>query len=58
VKIGVPAETKPGERRVALVPRDVALLAADAHDVRVQAGAGSPTGFADDEFQRAVRSRR
>jgi len=53
VKIGVVAETKPGERRVGLVPRDVRSLAADGHEVSVQAGAGAGTGFADDEYRDA-----
>ena len=53
MRIGVPAETKPGERRVALVPRDVAVVSADGHDVTVQRGAGAGTGFADDEYRRA-----
>jgi alanine dehydrogenase len=38
---------------VALVPRDVALLSGDGHDVTVQSGAGSGTGFHDDEYRRA-----
>jgi len=53
MRIVVAVETKPGERRVALVPRDVALLAGDGHDVSVQAGAGSGTGFPDDAYRRA-----
>lgn len=53
MRIAVALETKPGERRVALVPRDVALLTADGHDVCVQAGAGRGTGFADDEYRSA-----
>ena len=53
MRIGIPAETKPGEQRVALVPRDVMLLAADGHEVRVQAGAGTPTGHDDDAYRSA-----
>jgi alanine dehydrogenase len=53
MRIGVPAETKPGERRVALVPRDIALLSGDGHDVSVQGGAGLGTGFSDDGYRRA-----
>jgi len=49
MRIAVVVETKPGERRVALVPSDVALLTRDGHDVSVQAGAGVGTGFSDHE---------
>jgi alanine dehydrogenase len=47
------SETKPSERRVALVPRDIALLSGDGHDVSVQGGAGLGTGFSDDDYRRA-----
>jgi alanine dehydrogenase len=53
MRIGVVLETKPGERRVALVPRDVALLSGDGHDIRVQTGAGSAAGFRDDDYRSA-----
>jgi len=56
VKIGVPQEAKPGERRVALVPRDVARLTSDGHDVRVQSGAGRGTGFGDESYREAGAS--
>ena len=38
---------------MALVPRDIALLSGDGHDVRVQGGAGLGTGFSDDDYRRA-----
>jgi len=38
---------------VALVPRDIALLSGDGHDVSVQGGAGLGTGFSDDDYRRA-----
>jgi alanine dehydrogenase len=53
VIIGVPVEVKPGERRVALMPRDAAVLASDGHEVRVQSGAGRGTGFRDDDYRAA-----
>ncbi|MGZ5036255.1 MAG: alanine dehydrogenase [Usitatibacter sp.] len=53
MRIGVPRETKEGEARVALVPRDVAILAADGHDVLVQSGAGARIGFGDDAYRSA-----
>lgn len=45
--LGVPKETFPGERRVALVPNDIGRLAAQKVDVLVQAGAGEPAGYGD-----------
>ena len=53
MRIGVVAETKPGERRVALVPRDVAVLSGDGHEVSVQSGAGSGTAFPDVHYREA-----
>ncbi len=53
MRIAVAAETKPGERRVALVPADVALLTRDGHDVAVEGGAGARAGFADDDYRHA-----
>ena len=51
MKIGIPAETKPGERRVAVIPRDVLSLTRRGHEVNVQSGAGSGAGYPDDEFR-------
>jgi len=53
MRIAVVVETKPGERRVALVPRDIAWLVADGHEVSVHSGAGAGTGFSDDEYRGA-----
>jgi alanine dehydrogenase len=53
VRIGVAAETKPGERRVALIPRDILSLSTDGYDVTVQSGAGSGAGFSDDDYRDA-----
>ncbi|MGZ5080128.1 MAG: alanine dehydrogenase, partial [Usitatibacter sp.] len=47
MKIGIPAETKEGERRVALLPSAVALLVREGHEVRVEAGAGRGIGEDD-----------
>ncbi|HVM18097.1 MAG TPA: Re/Si-specific NAD(P)(+) transhydrogenase subunit alpha [Gaiellaceae bacterium] len=41
MRIGVPRETAPGERRVALVPETVARLVEQGHEVRVERGAGA-----------------
>jgi NAD(P) transhydrogenase subunit alpha len=51
MKLGVPRETVPGERRVALVPELVEKLSRAGLEVHVQAGAGAAAGFADAAFQ-------
>ena len=48
--VGVPAETFPDERRVALAPANVAVLKKADVDVIIQTGAGTPAGYADDEY--------
>ena len=50
VTIGVPRETAPGERRVALVPDVVRRLAAAGADVVVEPGAGAEALIADAAF--------
>jgi alanine dehydrogenase len=50
VRIGVPREIKPQERRVALTPDAVADLTASGHDVMVEAGAGTGSAFPDAEY--------
>ncbi len=45
--VGVPKETFPGERRVALVPGVVAALAKASLDVLIEPSAGSEAGFPD-----------
>ncbi len=44
MKISVPKETAPGERRVALVPEVVQRLTKDGLEVVVEPGAGSAAG--------------
>lgn len=51
--IGLPGETKDGERRVALTPAAVASLVAAGHAVRVEQDAGAGSGFNDAEFAAA-----
>jgi H+-translocating NAD(P) transhydrogenase subunit alpha len=53
VKVGVPKETAPGERRVALVPDAVARLVKGGLDVVVERGAGAEAAFADDLYAAA-----
>jgi NAD(P) transhydrogenase subunit alpha len=45
--VGVPRETYPGERRVALVPAALPALAKRGCDVLVEAGAGAAAGYPD-----------
>lgn len=53
MKIGIPREIKEGERRVALLPAEVAALVADGHDVFVEHRAGAGVDVADEEYRRA-----
>jgi NAD(P) transhydrogenase subunit alpha len=48
--VGVPAETFLEERRVALAPPNVAVLKKAGVKVLIQTGAGTPAGYADDEY--------
>jgi len=50
VRIVVPRETAPGERRVALVPESCKKLIQVGYDIAVQAGAGAAAGFADQSY--------
>ena len=51
--IGVPRESEPGERRVALVPDIVRRLADDGVETLVESGAGEAAGFTDDAYAEA-----
>ncbi|MCC6737533.1 MAG: Re/Si-specific NAD(P)(+) transhydrogenase subunit alpha [Planctomycetia bacterium] len=48
--LAVPRETRPGERRVAIVPDSVPKLAGLGFEVRVQAGAGDRAGASDERY--------
>ncbi len=50
MKIAVPQETVPGERRVALVPASVEAFKKAGHEVLVQANAGLAAGFPNSEY--------
>jgi H+-translocating NAD(P) transhydrogenase subunit alpha len=50
MKIGIPKETFPGERRVAMVPSLVPTLTKAGHEVYVQTGAGDDAGFTDSQY--------
>lgn len=51
--VGVFKEVYPGERRVALVPASVALLAKQKIEVVVEAGAGAAAGYLDSDYTAA-----
>ena len=51
--IGVPAETVPGETRVAVTSETAKKLVAQGHAVRVQSGAGLTAAITDAAFQAA-----
>jgi H+-translocating NAD(P) transhydrogenase subunit alpha len=52
MRLGIPKESDPGERRVALVPETVGRLG-DGVDVIVEAGAGEAAGFPDAAYSEA-----
>ena len=56
MRIAVPKETTPGERRVALVPDSVGRLVKGGHDVVVEPGAGAAAGFTDEAYAAAGAS--
>lgn len=49
--IGIPAEIKNNENRVAITPSGVATLVAAGHDVMIEKGAGLGSGFTDAEYE-------
>jgi alanine dehydrogenase len=52
-QVGLPAEVKDRERRVALTPSAVHLLIERGHRAVVQSGAGRGAGFSDDDYLEA-----
>jgi NAD(P) transhydrogenase subunit alpha len=53
MRVAVPRETAPGERRVALVPETVSKLRDDGFAIRVERGAGVAAGFPDEDYAEA-----
>jgi alanine dehydrogenase len=51
--VGVPRETKPGERRVALLPEAVRTLVGEGHDVQVETRAGQSIDVGDVAYRDA-----
>jgi len=50
MKIGIPAETKPGETRVAATPETIKKYLAAKHQVVVQSGAGVASSITDEAY--------
>lgn len=53
MRVAIPRETAEGEGRVAASPSAVRALVSAGHELRVEQGAGVPSGFSDDEYIRA-----
>jgi NAD(P) transhydrogenase subunit alpha len=56
MRVGVPRESREGERRVALIPDVVRSLTGDELDVAVESGAGEAAGHPDAEYSDAGAS--
>ena len=56
MRIGVPAESKPGETRVAATPKTVGQLIGLGYDVVVERGAGARSSFSDEAYAAAGAS--
>jgi len=50
MRIGVPAETRPGETRVALTPETAKKLKAQGHSLHVESGAGLAASVTDEAY--------
>jgi len=53
MNIGIPAETREGLTRVALVPESVKKIVGAGHAITVQSGAGERAGFSDSQYTEA-----
>ena len=53
MRIGVPKEAAPGERRVALVPESCKKLIQAGYEVAIEAGAGETAGYPDAAYRDA-----
>lgn len=56
MRIGIPRETRVGERLVAATPTTVAQLVKLGYDVVIEAGAGAQASFPDDAYREAGAS--
>jgi len=53
MRVAVPRETAPGERRVALVPEVVSRLSAGSFTIAIEHEAGAAAGFPDEAYESA-----
>ncbi len=53
MRIGVPKESKPGERRVAATPKTVEQIVKLGYDVSIESGAGVGASFDDAAYRAA-----
>ena len=53
MKIAIPKETYAGEKRVAIIPADVAKLCKRGADICIETGMGQGSGYSDDDYQKA-----
>jgi NAD(P) transhydrogenase subunit alpha len=53
MRIGVPAETRPGETRVAITPETAKKLKAQGHSLHIQSGAGMAASVTDAAYEAA-----
>ena len=53
MRIHVPREAAPGERRVGLVPEVVQKLVKSGHEVTIERNAGSASGISDGDYEKA-----
>lgn len=54
--IGIPREVKNNENRVGMTPNGIASFVAAGHEVRVEANAGTGSGFSDVDYEQAGAS--
>ncbi len=50
MKFAILRESRPGERRVALIPESAAVLLGRGHTIDVEKGAGEGAGYTDDDY--------
>ncbi len=50
LKVGIPKETYPGEKRVALIPANIPQFKKAGAEVIIQSGAGEEAGYPDSEY--------
>src|SRR5207247_11265562 len=53
MRIAVPRETSPGERRVALVPESCKKLIQAGYAISIESGAGDAAGYAEASYREA-----